>query len=74
MIVNRIGDVAREKGINVQELATRAKVAYGTAHGLYTGASKRVDLDVLDKICAALGVQPGDVFTRVEGKEDPSAG
>ena len=68
MIVNKIGDLARQRDLNVQELARKAKVSYGTAHGLYTGVSKRIDLEVLDKMCAALGVQPGDLFVRVETK------
>lgn len=72
MIVNRIGDVARQQGLNIQDLADRAKVAYGTAHGLYTGTSKRVDFEILDRVCRALGVQPGDVLVRIE--ENPRAG
>lgn len=68
MIVNRIGDVARQRDLNVQQLANKAKVSYGTAHGLYTGASKRIDLDVLDKMCQALDAQPGELLVRVEGK------
>ena len=68
MIVNRVGEVARQRDLNVQQLANKAKVSYGTAHGLYTGVSKRIDLDVLDKMCAALDVQPGDLFVRVEAK------
>ncbi len=69
MIVNRIGDVARLRDLNVQQLANKAKVSYGTAHGLYTGASKRIDLDILDRMCEALEVQPGDLFVRVETKQ-----
>jgi len=72
MIVNRIGEVTRQKGMSVKDLADRAKVAYGTAHGLYTGASKRIDIGILDRICAALEVQPGDVLVRVE--EGPGVG
>ncbi len=68
MIVNKIGDLARQRDLNVQELARKAGVAYGTAHGLYTGVSKRIDLDVLDKMCVALDAQPGDLFVRVEAK------
>ena len=68
MIVNKIGDLARQRDLNVQELARKAGVAYGTAHGLYTGSSKRIDLDVLDKMCVALEAQPGDLFVRVETK------
>lgn len=68
MIVNRIGEVARQKGLNIDELAKKAGVAYGTAHGLYTGKTTRVDFVVLDKICGALEVQPGDVLTRAENE------
>ncbi len=68
MIVNKIGDLARQRDLNVQQLANKAKVSYGTAHGLYTGVSRRIDLDVLDKMCAALEAQPGDLFVRVEAK------
>lgn len=62
MIVNRIGDVARERGMNIQDLADRASVAYNTAHALYTGRATRVGFNVLNRICVALAAQPGDLL------------
>jgi putative transcriptional regulator len=69
VIVNRIGDVARERGLNILELAERAGVAYNTAHALYTGRATRVGFDVLNRICVALKAQPGDLLVRVDRAE-----
>jgi putative transcriptional regulator len=60
----RIGELARQRGLTIKALAERAGVAYNTAHALYTGRALRIDLDTLDRICAALGSEPGDVFVR----------
>jgi putative transcriptional regulator len=60
----RIGELARQQGLTIKALAERAGVAYNTAHTLYTGRATRIDLDTLDRICAALQVAPGDVFIR----------
>lgn len=60
----RIGELARQQGLTIKALAERAGVAYNTAHALYTGRALRIDLDTLDRMCAALGAEPGDVFVR----------
>ncbi len=60
----RIGELARQQGLTIKALAERAGVAYNTAHALYTGRALRIDLDTLDRMCAALQVEPGDVFIR----------
>ncbi len=60
----RIGDLARQQKLTIKALAERASVAYNTAHALYTGRATRIDLDTLDRICAALQVAPSDVFIR----------
>jgi len=60
----RIGELARAQGLTIKALAERAGVAYNTAHTLYTGRALRIDLDTLDRVCAALQVEPGDVFIR----------
>lgn len=60
----RIGEVARQQGLTIKALAERAGVAYNTAHALFTGRATRIDLDTLDRICAALQVEPGDLFIR----------
>ena len=60
----RIGELARQQGLTIKALAERAGVAYNTAHALYTGRALRIDLDTLDRMCTALGTDPGDVFVR----------
>lgn len=60
----RIGELARQQGLTIKALAARAGVAYNTAHALYTGRATRIDLDTLDRMCAALQVEPRDVFVR----------
>ncbi len=60
----RIGELAKAQGLTIKALAERAGVAYNTAHALYTGRATRIDLDTLDRMCAALQMQPGDLFVR----------
>lgn len=67
MIVNRIGEIARLRGITkITELAERAGLAYNTAHALYTGRTTRIDYETLDRLCETLGVQPGDLLVHVQ--------
>jgi putative transcriptional regulator len=60
----RVGELARQQGLTIKALAARAGIAYNTAHTLYTGRATRIDLDTLDRICTALGVEPGEMFIR----------
>jgi DNA-binding Xre family transcriptional regulator len=46
------------------ELAEKASVRQATVSDLETGKSGRIDLEVLDRLCAALGVEPGDLIER----------
>ena len=60
----RVGELARQQGLTIKALAERAGVAYNTAHALYTGRATRIDLDTLDRMCAALQAEPGELFLR----------
>lgn len=69
-IVNKIGDIAREQGITkILHFAEKTGLAYNTAHDLYTGRATRIGIEVLDKVCRVLKVQPGELLV---WKEDPS--
>lgn len=70
----RIGEVARQQGLTIKALAERAGVAYNTAHALSTGRATRIDLDTLDRMCAALQVEPGDLFIRQAAQESTDRG
>lgn len=68
-IVNRIGEIAREQNLNIKQLADKADLAYNTAYDLYTGRVTRIGLEVLDRICRVLKVQPGELLVWVEEGE-----
>jgi putative transcriptional regulator len=66
-IVNRIGDIARQKGIKTsQDFARATGFAYDTAHSLFTGRAIRIGLDTLDKVCEVLDAEPGELLVRIK--------
>ena len=78
MIINRTGELAAKRGITTQELAERAEIAYNTALNLVRGVTARIDLEVLDRVCGVLEVEPGDLLVREgstvrrEGRNTPA--
>ena len=65
----RVGELARHHGLTISALAKRAGVATNTAHALYTARATRIDLQTLDRIAAALAVEPGEVFSRNQAQQ-----
>jgi putative transcriptional regulator len=65
-IVNRIGDAARQQNLNIKAFSDKTGLAYNTAHDLYTGRVSRIGLEVLDKVCRVLKLQPGDLLVWVD--------
>ena len=63
----RLDGVLKEKGISQSKLARQSRVSLVTINGIANNRTTRVDLETLDKLCNALGVEPGDLFER-EGK------
>lgn len=56
---------AREAaGLTQAELAERAEVRQATISDMETGKRRSVDLILLDRICAVLGVEPGELLER----------
>lgn len=62
MIVNRIAQIAAAKGKSVSQISVETGLRYNTVLALFRGQGRRIDLDTLDTLCRALGVQPGDLF------------
>lgn len=52
-------------GMTQAHLAEQIGVRQATISDLERGKSSRLDLDLLDRLCAALDVQPGDLLERV---------
>ena len=64
-----------ERRIKISELAKNSGIAKNTALSLYHERAKGVTFDVMEKICATINCQPGDLFEYVPDKEEenPSA-
>ena len=54
-----------ERRIKMSALAKKADLAPNTVLSLYHERAKGVTFEVMDKICEALGCQPGELFERV---------
>lgn len=54
-----------EKKMNMSDLAKSAGIARNTVSALYYEDGKGVTWDVLEKLCAALSCQPGDLIEYV---------
>jgi DNA-binding Xre family transcriptional regulator len=61
----RVDELAKRKGWNARELASRAGVDVKTARKILTGQATRVDLETIGRLADALGVPPGALWRRV---------
>lgn len=51
--------------MKVPKLQELSGVNKNTLYGIYNGDIKRIDVSVIDRICAALECQPGDLIEHV---------
>lgn len=45
-------------------------ITYTTIRAVYHGSRRSVQLDVLESICSALEIQPGDIFQYYQNESD----
>ena len=69
MIKNRLKILLAERDMNLSDLAETAGIHYTTLRRFAGDGLTSIHKDTLEKICAVLDVQPGDVF--VYKKDDP---
>ena len=60
-----------DRDIKKQELMKKAHISGATMAKLNT--NEYVSLEVIDKLCAALDCQPGDLFEYIPNKEEATA-
>jgi putative transcriptional regulator len=65
MIVNHLPALLERRGISIRELGRQTGITYTTVWALVHGRRASVQLDVLDAVCVALQVQPGDIYRHV---------
>jgi DNA-binding Xre family transcriptional regulator len=58
-----VREVAEREGISSpRELEHATGISYATAHALWNGIPRMVQLKTLELICTRLGVRPGQLF------------
>jgi putative transcriptional regulator len=62
MIVNDLPRLMRARGLSIRELCRRTGITYTTVRAVYHGERRSVQYEVLDAICEALQVQPGELL------------
>lgn len=65
MVKFRLDEIMGEKRLKYREVATGAGIALSVVYNINKNRSRRVDLDVLDRLSDYLGVEPGELITRV---------
>ena len=58
----RVKALMEERQLTVMDLARSAGVNYYTVLDIAGGKYKRIGLEIIAKLCAALDVQPGELF------------
>ncbi|MED4129467.1 helix-turn-helix transcriptional regulator [Shouchella miscanthi] len=70
MIVNKLGEIMREKGYSNKQVVELTGVSRNTIKGFESNASKRIDYDTLDRLCVGLNLMPGDLLVHIPNKEE----
>lgn len=61
-IFNKIQGLVDSRGISVYRFRQNTGIGQRTAYDLYNDPTKVPSGDVLDKICSAYGIQPGEIL------------
>jgi putative transcriptional regulator len=69
MIKINLGNVLTEKNLSQRQAALISGVRPNTLSLLCKGDIRRIDLDVLDRICTALEVQPAQIIEWMPSKD-----
>ena len=70
MIKIRLKSVSADKGIMQKDIAAITGIRQPTLSAMNNNTAKHIPIDVLDKLCAVLNCQPGDLIEYVQGEEE----
>lgn len=73
MIAFKLRDILKKRNMQQQELVKITGIRQPTLSAISTGKIKTVPVSVMDKICAALDCQPGDLFEYIPDDKKPQA-
>ncbi len=63
----RLREIAEPERWNARKLALATGLAYNTVWGIWTGKSKRADLDTLTVLASVLNIHPRELIGNDEG-------
>ncbi|AGK99660.1 helix-turn-helix domain-containing protein [Desulfoscipio gibsoniae] len=69
MIKVHLSKILGAKRINMTEIAQQTGLSRNTVFLLYHEKTERMDFSTLNKLCAALNCQPGDLLEHIPDKE-----
>jgi len=64
----RLREILAKFGMSQGELSRQSGVSMATINRMCTNATGQVSLATLDRIAAALGVEPGELIVRAKGR------
>lgn len=67
-LVLRVRELREALGLTQAELAERARIRRATVNRIENARVTAIDLDVLEKLADALGVEPGFIIVRSSGE------
>ncbi|WP_201548889.1 helix-turn-helix domain-containing protein [Psychrobacter sp. Pi2-1] len=65
MILCNLPVLLAERRMKVADLIRMTGISKSTMHKIYNEQTSRIDFDTMDKICEALNIEVGDLFTYV---------
>ena len=69
MILSKFPVILAEKKLRVADVVRATGMSKSTLHKLYNEELTRIDLDTIDRICAYLDIQVGDLFIFEKDKD-----
>lgn len=69
MLENQLPAIMAQKRVSIRELSRQTGITYTTVRAIYHGERRSIQLKVLEAICRALQVQPGDIYRIRTGGE-----
>ena len=69
MIVFRIAELMGKHRLTKKALSDKTGIRPNTISALWNGDTKRLEVEHIDKLCAALNCQPGDLIEYQPTKE-----
>ncbi|MCG3857975.1 helix-turn-helix transcriptional regulator [Psychrobacter sp. Ps2] len=65
MILCNLPVLLAERRMKVADIIRMTGISKSTMHKIYNEQTSRIDFDTMDKICEALDIEVGDLFTYV---------